>query len=167
MRGLAGTPPGHCRRGRILLGRKDAVAIMDESSMAKKGTASAGVARQWNGRLGKADNSQVGVYMALCRGEMSSLFSTRLYLPKLWVADAKHCDKAAIPELERVHRSKSELALEMVDEADRHGVPYGFIAVDGGYGKEPAFLRGLDARGKHFVAVVCCPDNVRCDAEHS
>jgi hypothetical protein len=29
-----------------------------------------------------------------------------------------------------------------------------FIAVDGGYGKEPAFVRALDARGKRFVADV-------------
>lgn len=42
----------------------------------------------------------------------------------------------------------------MVDDADRRGVRYGDIAVDGGYGKEPAFLRGLDRQGKRFVADV-------------
>lgn len=31
---------------------------------------------------------------------------------------------------------------------------HGFIAVDGGYGKEPAFLRSLDVRGKHFATDV-------------
>ena len=40
-----------------LLGSTDAVLIFDESDFAKgKGEASAGVARQWNGRLGKVDN---------------------------------------------------------------------------------------------------------------
>jgi SRSO17 transposase len=43
-----------------LLGGTDAVLIFDESGFAKKGEASAGVARQWNGRLGKVDNCQVG-----------------------------------------------------------------------------------------------------------
>jgi SRSO17 transposase len=137
-----------------LLGGPQSVLVIDESAMAKKGKASAGVARQWNGRLGKVDNSQVGVYAALCRGEMASLFNARLYLPQGWVSDARRCEQAAIPEAERIYRAKSTLALEMVDEADRNGVRYGFIGVDGGYGKEPAFLRALDARGKHFVADV-------------
>ncbi len=137
-----------------LLGGAQSVLLLDESAMAKKGVASAGVARQWNGRLGKVDNSQVGVYAALCRGEIASLLSARLYLPERWVSDVDRCERAKIPEDQRVYRSKSTLALEMVDEADRNGVRYGFIAVDGGYGKEPAFLRALDARGKHFVADV-------------
>ncbi len=41
------------REANELLGGKDAVLIVDESGFAKKGEASAGVARQWNGRLGK------------------------------------------------------------------------------------------------------------------
>jgi SRSO17 transposase len=137
-----------------LLGGDDAVLILDESGFAKKGEASAGVARQWNGRLGKVDNSQVGVFTALCRGEMSCLIDGHLYLPQFWVSDPERCKQAAIPKAEQLNRAKSELALEMVDEADRCGVRYGDIAVDGGYGKEPAFLRGLDRRGKRFVADV-------------
>ena len=137
-----------------MLGGDDAVFILDESGFAKKGEASAGVARQWNGRLGKVDNSQVGVFAALCRGEMSCLIDGRLYLPQSWVSDPERCKQAAIPKAEHRYRAKSELALEMVDEADRRGVRYGDIAVDGGYGKEPAFLRGLDRRGKRFVADV-------------
>ena len=47
-----------------LLGGAESVLIFDESGFAKKGAASAGVARQWNGRLGKVDNCQVGVFAA-------------------------------------------------------------------------------------------------------
>jgi SRSO17 transposase len=137
-----------------LLGGPQSVLLIDESAMAKKGTASAGVARQWNGRLGKVDNSQVGVYAALCKGEMACLFNSRLYLPKHWIDDKDRCEQAAIPKAAQVYRSKSALALEMVDEAEQNGLRYGFIAVDGGYGKEPAFLRGLVLRGKSFVADV-------------
>ena len=39
------------------------VGVIDESSFAKKGGHSAGVDRQHNGRLGKADNCQVGVFL--------------------------------------------------------------------------------------------------------
>jgi SRSO17 transposase len=69
-----------------LLGGDDAVLILDESGFAKKGEASAGVARQWNGRL---------------------------YLPQSWVSDPERCKQAAIPKAEQCYRAKSELALEM------------------------------------------------------
>lgn len=118
-----------------LLGGEQSVLLLDESAFAKKGESSAGVARQWNGRLGKVDNCQVGVF-------------------------ASQCKKAAIPEAERRYRSKSELALTMVDEAVRRGVRFGAIAVDGGYGKEPAFLRQLDRRRQRFVADVHCDQHV-------
>src|SRR4051794_4498191 len=39
------------------------VGVVDESAFAKKGAHSAGVARQPNGRLGKEDNCQVGVFL--------------------------------------------------------------------------------------------------------
>ena len=45
----------------------------------------------WNGRLGKVDNSQVGVFSALCRDQRVTLLDTRLYLPKDWVEDAEPC----------------------------------------------------------------------------
>lgn len=39
------------------------VGVVDESGYTKKGDHSAGVARQDNGRLGKQDNCQVGVFL--------------------------------------------------------------------------------------------------------
>src|ERR1019366_10808850 len=39
------------------------VGVIDESGFAKKGGHSAGVDRQHNGRLGKEDNCQVGVFL--------------------------------------------------------------------------------------------------------
>lgn len=143
-----------------LLGGASSVLILDESAIAKKGDSSAGVARQWNGRLGKVDNCQVGVFAALSRGEHVSLIDGRLYLPQRWVTDTARCQKAAIPEAERRYRSKSELALERVDTAVRRGMRFGAIAVDGGYGKEPAFLRELDRRSHRFVADVHCDQRV-------
>ena len=43
----------------------DAVFVLDPSAFPKKGTESCGVARQWCGRLGKVDNCQVGVFLAI------------------------------------------------------------------------------------------------------
>ena len=99
------------------LGGAPSVLLIDESGFAKKGERSAGVARQWNGRLGKVDNGQVGVFAALCRGEMVSLVDARLYLPQAWADDAPRGEQAAIPEDARDYRSKRALALEMVAAA--------------------------------------------------
>jgi hypothetical protein len=54
-------------------------------------------------------------------------------------------------EVERKQRSKSELALEMVRQQKALGLRYAWVGADGGYGKEPAFLRGLEAMGEVFV----------------
>lgn len=50
-----------------LLDESESVLIINESCFAKKGELSAGVTWQWNGRLGKIDNCQVGVFASLCR----------------------------------------------------------------------------------------------------
>jgi SRSO17 transposase len=143
-----------------LLGGPASVLLIDESGFSKKGEASAGVARQWNGRLGKVDNCQVGVFAALCRGEMTSLIDARLYLPKDWTEDAARCRKAAIPQAAQRHRSKTDLALAMLETALARGVRFGYLDVDGGYGKEPAFLRAVDRLGCRFVADVHCHQTV-------
>ena len=135
----------------LLGGHDDSCLLVDESGFAKKGVKSAGVDRQWNGRLGKVENSQVGVFAGLVQGSQVALIDARLYVPKSWIDDPKRCDEAKIPAVERVLRSKSELALRMVREARSHGVRYGWVAADGGYGKEPKFLRGLDDDGTRFV----------------
>ena len=142
------------RQADALLGGESSALILDESAFAKKGTASAGVARQWNGRLGKVENSQVGVFAALCRDSRVTLLDSRLYLPRSWTEDDKRCQRARIPEAARQPRSKCALALELVDAAIRHKVRFGHVVVDGGYGKDPAFLRALEARSLCFVADV-------------
>lgn len=57
----------------VFEGKPGTCLPVDESGFAKKGDHSAGVSRQWNGRLGKVDNSQVGVFTALSRGRDTAL----------------------------------------------------------------------------------------------
>ena len=63
------------------------VGVIDESAFAKKGTHSAGVARQHNGRLGKEDNCQVGVFLIGVTPAGAALLDHRLYLPAAWCED--------------------------------------------------------------------------------
>jgi SRSO17 transposase len=135
-------------------GTADSCLLLDETAFAKKGRKSVGVARQWSGRLGKVDNCQVGVFACLAQGPSSTVIDARLYLPKEWTDDAARCQAAGIPRDAVVFKSKADLALEMVVQARQNGVRFGWVGVDGGYGKEPAFLRRLEDQGEIFVADV-------------
>jgi SRSO17 transposase len=138
----------------LLGGAEDSALLIDETSFAKKGKHSVGVARQWCGRFGKVDNCQVGVFAALGRGQLATLVDMRLYLPEEWVESPRRCEQAGIPPEERRLRSKTDLALEMVARQRALGVRFAWVGADGGYGKEPAFLRGLQAMGECFVVDV-------------
>ncbi len=136
---------------RLLGGHADSMLLLDESGFGKKGKMSAGVSRQWNGRLGKVDNCQVGVFGALCRGTASTLIQGRLYLPECWTDDPKRCAKAHIPVEHQAFSSKSSIALEIVAQARSCGARFAWVGADAGYGKEPQFLRSLADAGERFV----------------
>jgi SRSO17 transposase len=139
---------------RLLGGKPTSCLIIDESSFAKQGDRSVGVARQWSGRLGKVDNCQVAVFGVLSDGQRHAPVDMRLYLPKCWIDDPARCERAGIPMKARSLASKSEHALDIVRQARARGMRFEWIGVDAGYGKEPAFLRALDAMNEVFIADV-------------
>jgi SRSO17 transposase len=59
------------------------VLIVDETGFIKKGTRSAGVARQYTGTTGKIDNCQIGVFCAYATPAGRALIDRELYLPRL------------------------------------------------------------------------------------
>ncbi len=138
----------------LLGGAEDSSLLIDESGFTKKGNKSVGVARQWNGRLGKVDNCQVGVFAALSCGRLSTLIDTRLYLPADWVKDTARCDAAKVPYRARKAKTKPQLALEMVRHARQLGVRFSWVGMDGLYGNDPALLRALADDREVFVADV-------------
>jgi len=139
---------------RLLGGKPTSALIIDESSFVKQGDRSVGVARQWSGRLGKVDSCQVAVFGVLTDGERHAMVDMRLYLPKRWIVDRARCDQAGVPAEARKLASKSDHALAIVRDARVRGMRFGWVGVDGGYGKEPAFLRSLEDAGEVFVADV-------------
>lgn len=135
----------------VLGGTGETALIIDESGFAKKGHASVGVARQWNGRLGKTDNSQVAVFGALAAGERVVPIDVELFLPEEWTDDPARCARAGVPEDAREHRSKPQLALEIVQRQRRLGVRFDYICADGLYGNSGVFCRALDDCGEVFL----------------
>jgi SRSO17 transposase len=131
---------------------RDSMVVIDESAFSKQGKASAGVARQHNGRLGKTDNCQVGVFSTLVRGCEATLIGARLFLPDEWTNDLERCEKAGIPEDEIVARTKIEQARELIDQALEQGVQFSLVAFDSFYGRDQGLLQYIHDQGLTFVA---------------
>jgi SRSO17 transposase len=140
------------REAEATLGGNAATALyVDESSFVKKGDASVGVQRQYCGRLGKLENCQVGVFAALGCGHRAALVDFRLFLPEAWARDPERCAKAKVPAAERVHRTKTELALAMVIAARARGSTHQWVGGDEVYGNNHGFTAALDDLGEVFL----------------
>ncbi len=142
------------RANEHLGGEARSLLLIDESGQGKKGRQSVGVARQYNGRLGKTDNCQVGVYAALALETRATLTGARLYLPEEWVKDPARCLAAGIPAAEIRLRTKLELARELVAEALANGLEFRWVGVDAGYGRDQGLLSWIADQGLGFVADV-------------
>jgi SRSO17 transposase len=133
------------------------VGVVDESAFAKKGTKSAGVARQYNGRLGKEDNCQVGVFLIGVAPEGVALLDHQLYLHQSWYegeAAAERRSKAHIPE-GLAFRTKPEIAAALIRNVAVLGVvTLDWVVADEGYGRDGAFLDEMDLLEQRYVAEV-------------
>ena len=81
-----------------------------------------------------------------------ALVDKRLYLPESWTTDDARCPAAGVPEMRRAYRSKTELALEMVEQALVRGhLQAQWVAGDDAFGVSPSFREGLSALGMRYV----------------
>jgi SRSO17 transposase len=129
-----------------LVGGPEALLIIDDTALPKKGEHSVGVARQYAGALGKTANCQALVSLTLARGEVPVPVALRLYLPATWCQDRQRCAKAGVPPDCRAFRSKGTIALDELDRLRAAGVRFGCVLADAGYGSSAAFRRGLASR---------------------
>ena len=76
-----------------------AILVIDETGFLKKGTRSAGVARQYSGTAGRIENCQIGVFLTYASPRGRALIDRELYLPEhSWCADRDRCRQAAVPD---------------------------------------------------------------------
>ena len=130
----------------------EAVWVLDGSDFPKQGRKSVGVARQYCGALGKIANCQAGLFLAHVGPRGRVLVDKRLYLPEEWTGDVERCAAAGVPEDRREYRSKTELALEMVERAQSRGyLGAQWLAGDSAFGMSPPFREGLAAAGMRYV----------------
>jgi SRSO17 transposase len=129
-----------------LVGGSDAVLVIDDTAIAKKGTHSVGVAAQYASALGKTANCQTLVSLTLARGEVPVVLALRLFLPKSWTSKRARLERAGVPAEYRTARTKPEMALAEIDRAIAAGVRFGCVLADAGYGLSAPFRQGLTAR---------------------
>jgi SRSO17 transposase len=116
--------------------------IVDETSFVKKGSHSAGVARQYCGRLGKKENCQVAVSLSVATATGSLPIAWRLYLPEDWASDPVRRKEVGIPP-EVQFQTKPEIALAQIRQATEAQVAPGVVLADEVYGSNREFREGV------------------------
>jgi SRSO17 transposase len=130
------------------------VGVIDESGFVKAGTESVGVGRQWCGRLGKAANCQVGVFLTGVTPGGTALLDAQLFLTEEWVADKARRKKTRVPR-EVKFQSKPQIAAAMIRQALAAGkVRFDWITADELYGSSGDFLDALEAMKQRYVVEV-------------
>ena len=125
-----------------------AVWVLDGSDFPKQGVKSVGVARQYCGRLGKVANCQAGMFLAYVSPLGRALVDKGLYLPESWTSDDARCEAAGVPKERQGYRSKTQLALELLE---RGHLQAGWVVGDDAFGMSPSFREGLAALGMRYV----------------
>jgi len=127
--------------------------IVDETSFPKAGEHSVGVARQYCGALGKIANCQVAVSLHWSGAQASCPLSWRLYLPEEWLKDSARAAEVKLPAGLQ-YQSKTDLALELINQALEWKLPRLPIVADSAYGNSFDFRQTLRERGLHYVVAV-------------
>jgi SRSO17 transposase len=136
---------------KLFHGDENTCLAIDETYFQKKGKMSVGVARQWNGRLGKVENSQVAVFASAICETASISVGVEFYLPKEWTEDRARCLNAKVPESRLELKTKPELALDLIDRCLENKLRFHWVTADGGYGNNGKFLRAIDDRNLTFM----------------
>ncbi|GCD39703.1 transposase [Streptomyces chrestomyceticus JCM 4735] len=119
------------------LGTDGGVLVADETGFVTKGSASAGVPRQYTGTAGRIENGQVGVLLAHATRRGRALIDRRPYLPEhSWCTDPERRRAAGIPD-EVAFPTKPRLAGEMIAAALDGGSTVSWVTGDEAYGQDP------------------------------
>lgn len=128
------------------------VLLLDESAEEKAGEKSAGAGRQYNGRLGKVEMSQVGVFLAFYKAPVWTWVDGELYLPKHWFTPEMSAERKRVGvPAEREFATKIELGWRMIQRAK---APFEAVACDDLYGRSGWLRRKMDQADIVYMAEI-------------
>lgn len=139
-----------------LVGAADAILVIDDPALPKKGTHSVGVATQYASALGKNADCQTLVSLTLARNDVPVPISLRLFLPETWTTDQDRLQHVGVPKAFWAARSKPEIALCELRRILDAGVSFGVVVADAGYGIGAAFRQALSALGLLWAVGIPC-----------
>ena len=137
------------------------VLSVDASDMAKKGSASVGVAPQYCGSLGKTANCQSGVFLCYSSPKGHTLLDCQLYLPERWFEPAYQERRRLchIPE-DIDFQTKPELALGILQPLlATQQFAGNWITCDCSFGNNEPFLEQLP-KDYYYLADIACTRKV-------
>lgn len=135
------------RQANMLVGSPDAVLVIDDTALPKKGQHSVGVAPQYASALGKTSNCQSLVSVTLASREVPVMVGLRLFLPETWTDDPERMTRAGVPKGRQVALTKPEIAIEEIYRVVSSGAQFGCVLADAGYGSSGPFRQALSERG--------------------
>jgi len=139
-------------------GETDAIVVIDETGFVKQGENSVGVQRQYCGTVGKKANCQIATFLSYLSSRGHVLLDRRLYLPQAWCEDAERREDAQVPE-EVTFAPKPRLAVEMLTQTWRRGIPMRWVTGDEVYGNAAYLRESIEAANCWYVLAVSanCP----------
>jgi SRSO17 transposase len=127
--------------------------IVDDTGIAKQGSRSPGVKRQYSGTLGKIGNCQIAVSVHAVGVRGTLPLGWALYLPEEWCADRERRRRAKVPE-RVVFETKPQLAVSLCERACGWELPAAPVLADCAYGDNTAFRRRLAELELEYVVGV-------------
>ena len=145
------------------LGHPEAVWVLDGSDFPKQGRKSAGVARQYCGRLGKVANCQAGMFLAYVSPLGRALVDKRLYLPESWTSDKGRCaQRRGCRRRDGATGRRPGWRLEMLERALERGHLRAKLGCWGRRLRDVAVLPGRDWRRWGCTTCWTSPAAPRC-----
>jgi len=135
-----------------LADERSGVLVIDETGFVKKGTKSAGVARQYSGTAGRRENQQIGIFLLYTSDRGAAFIDRGLYLPDEWMGDAERREEARIPA-QVGFATKGELARALLARTFAAGVPARWVVGDTVYSGDEV-RRWLEGQGRSYVLAV-------------
>ncbi|MCG7850768.1 MAG: transposase [ANME-2 cluster archaeon] len=103
-----------------------------------------------------------GKYVGYVNENHRTLIAERLYLPTDWANDPIRRIECGVPE-DVIFKTKGELALEMLLDAEGRKFPFAWVGMDCFYRQQPWLLENIDEKGITYIADIPCNTRVWLD----
>ena len=130
-----------------------AILVVTDLAVPKKGDKSVGVLRQHSSRTVRTEHCQVGVYLAYATAQACVLLDRELYLPRVWAEDLRRRAAAGVPPTV-AYLTRPEFAHRMLDRTLAAAVPVAWVSGDTVYGSDEAVRRWLERQPTAYVLAV-------------